>query len=47
MFDFSILYTNIPHYELKSVMGELIFNFYFNGEDSMVLLGPKSTKNTD
>ena len=24
MFDFSNLYTNIPHHKLKSVMGELI-----------------------
>ena len=29
-FDFSDLYTNIPHRNLKSVVGELL-NFCFNG----------------
>ena len=32
MFDLSSLYTNIPHHQLKSVMGQLI-NFCFNGGD--------------
>ena len=29
--DLSTLYTNTPHHNLKSVMGE--FDFYFNGGD--------------
>ena len=36
IFDFSTLYTNMPHHRLKSVMGELI-NVCFNGGDQQYI----------